>query len=137
MPVVEIRLLVQNTGYSKGAIIIPEQQFSVDASTRRKGDKMIEVDGDKRFKRQILHVNRRPSIDGKADLTEDKSLSNEMCKLGLFETAVLAIQIHAKGCSSTVKFCTRSKKIQLLVSIDGTTRPLVIPFEASVAASLK
>jgi len=127
IPMVELRLLIQNTGYSKGVIIIPDQQFSVDASTRRKGEKMLEVTGDDRFKRQTLHIERSAS-PGEPDPQQQTSISHEMCHLRLFETAVLAIHIHAKGCSTTSKFCSKGKSIQILVSIDGFTRPLSIPF---------
>ena len=127
IPVVELRLLVQNTGYSEGYVVIPDQQFSVDASTRRTGEKMLEVCGDDRFKRQVLHIERKPSIDGKPTNPQQQLLSHEMCHLRLYETAVIAIHLHARGCSTTAKFCNRSKKIQLLVSINGTTRPISIP----------
>ncbi|KAL7543400.1 hypothetical protein ACHAXR_013326 [Thalassiosira sp. AJA248-18] len=138
IPVVEIRILVQNTGYSKGAIVIPDQQFSVDASTRRKGEKMLEVSGDDRFKRQVLHIERRPSLDGKPNDPEQvPSLSHEMCHLRLYESAVISLHLHARGCSTTTKFCNRSKQIQLLVSINGTTRPLVIPFHCMNEHQLK
>jgi hypothetical protein len=128
MPVVELRLLIQNTGYSRGMIIIPDQQFTVDASTRRKGEKMLEVSGDSRFKAQVLHIDRKATL-GESDSRQLKSLSHEMCHLRLFESAVLSVHIHARGCSTTAKFCNRSKKMQLLYSIDGTTRPLAIPFQ--------
>jgi hypothetical protein len=131
IPVVELRLLIQNTGYSRGAIIVPDQQFTVDASTRRKGDKMLEVLGDERFKAQILNVERSPSPSGKPDSQQRESLSHEMCHLRLFESVVISVHIHAIGCSTTAKFCNRSRKIQLLFSIDGTTRPLTIPFNSS------
>ena len=131
IPVVELRLLIQNTGYSRGAIIVPDQQFTVDASTRRKGDKMLEVLGDERFKAQILNVERSPSPSGKPDSQQRESLSHEMCHLRLFESVVISVHIHAIGCSTTAKFCNRARKIQLLFSIDGTTRPLTIPFNSS------
>ena len=127
IPVVELRVLIQNTGYSNGVIIIPDQQFSVDASTRRKGEKMLEVSGDDRFKTQALHIERSAS-PGEPDPQQQKSLSLEMCHLRLFESAVLAVHIHARGCSTTAKFCHKSKGIQLLVQLNGTTRPLTIPF---------
>ena len=136
IPVVELRLLIQNTGYSKGVIIIPDQQFAVDASTRRKGEKMLEVSGDERFRRRVLHIERSAS-PGEPDPHQQKSLSLEMCHLRLFETAVLTIHIHARGCSTTAKFCNRSKGIQLLVSIDGTTRPLLVPFNCMNEMALK
>ena len=128
LSVVELRLLIQNTGYSRGVISVPDQQFTVDASTRRKGEKMLEISGDSRFKAQVLHIER--STLGGPDSRKLESLSHEMCHLCLFESAVLSVHIHARGCSTTAKFCNRSKKIQLLYSIDGTTRPLAIPFQS-------
>ena len=131
IPVVELRLLIQNTGYSRGAIIVPDQQFTVDASTRRKGDKMLEVVSDERFKAQILNDEHSPSpLDG-PDSPQLESLSHEMCHLRLFESVVISVHIHATGCSTTAKFCNRSRKIPLLYSIDGTTRLLTIPFHSN------
>lgn len=124
IPVVELRILLQNTGYSKGVISFPNQQFACDASTRRKGEKMMEICSDDRFKKRVLHVEKR----GREVVSQSKSLGEEMCSLGLFEYAILSVHIHARGCSTAAKFCNRAKKLQLLVSINGTTRPLVIPF---------
>jgi len=125
IPVVELRILLQNTGFSNGVVFLPDQHFSVDASTRRKGEKMLEVSGDDRFQRRVLHVERRNKNDHSP---QRKAFGREMCFLRLFETAVLSVHIHARGCNTTSKFCNRAKKIQILVSIDGTTRPLVVPF---------
>jgi hypothetical protein len=127
IPVVELRILVQNTGFSNGAIYIPDQQFSVDASTRRKGEKMLEVTGDERFKRRVIH-KEEAGFQHETIIRQKKySMGHEMCQLSMFEYAVLSVHIHARGCSTTSKFCHRAKKIQILVSINGTTRPLVIP----------
>ena len=127
IPVIELRILLQNTGFSDGVISIPVQQFTIDASTRRKGEKMMELCSDERFKKRVLHIEKKS-----AEVTsQSKSLGQDMCSLGLFEFAVLSVHIHARGCSTTAKFCNRAKKIQLLVSINGTTRPLVIPFYSS------
>lgn len=124
IPVVELRILLQNTGFSNGVISFPYQQFAVDASTRRKGEKMMEICSDDRFKKRVLHVEKR----GREVVSQSKSLGEEMCSLGLFEYAILSVHIHARGCSTAAKFCNRAKKLQLLVSINSTTRPLVIPF---------
>ncbi|KAL3785873.1 hypothetical protein HJC23_008761 [Cyclotella cryptica] len=127
IPVVELRILVQNTGFSNGSIYIPDQQFSVDASTRRKGEKMLEVTGDERFKRRVIH-KEKAGFQQEANIRQKKySMGHEMCQLSMFEYAVLSVHIHARGCSTTSKFCHRAKKIQILVSINGTTRPLVVP----------
>jgi hypothetical protein len=127
IPVVELRILVQNTGYSNGAIYIPDQQFSVDASTRRKGEKLLEVTSDDRFKRRVIHVEKAKAQDDADDALRKNPIGHKMCQLKMFEYAVLSIHIHARGCSTTSKFCHRGKNIQVLVSINGTTRPLVVP----------
>ncbi|KAL7542913.1 hypothetical protein ACHAWF_007280, partial [Thalassiosira exigua] len=134
MQLVELRLIVQNTGYAKGAIVVPDQRFSVDASTRRKGEKMLEITGDERFKRKVLHSDRRPSFDGDPQSRNKPALGHEMCRLRLFETAVLSVHFHARGCSTTAKFCSRSKKIQLTIKFEHateTTKPLVISFHST------
>jgi len=139
MPVVEIRLLVQNTGFSKGAIIVPAQTFCVDASTRRKGEKFLEMgDGDERFRRRVMHVESGGSSSsskltefGKQQPQASSLTRNEMCRLRLYESAVVSLHIHARGCSTTAKFRSRSKNIQILVCVDGITRPLVIPLHAN------
>ena len=122
IPVIELRILLQNTG-SNGVVSFPDQQFAVDVSTRRKGEKMLEVCSDERFKKRVLHIEKR----GGEVVSQSKSLGKDMCSLGLFEYAILSVHIHARGCSTSTKFCNRAKKLQLLVSINGTTRPLVIP----------
>jgi hypothetical protein len=126
IPVVELRIFIQNTGYSNGPIHIPDQQFSVDASTRRKGEKLLEITTDDRFKRRVLHLDKANNQHEVASAT-NFSMEHEMCQLNVFEYAVLSVSIHARGCSTTSKFCHRAKKIQVLVSINGTTRPLVVP----------
>lgn len=127
IPVVELRIFVQNTGYSNGAIHIPDQQFSVDASTRRKGEKLLEITTDDRFKRRVLHLEKASSIQQVSAPEATYSIGHVMCHLNMFEYAVLSVHIHARGCSTTSKFCHRGKNIQVLASINGTTRPLVIP----------
>eukprot|EP00956_Cyclotella_meneghiniana_P011391 scaffold15972_cov73-Cyclotella_meneghiniana.AAC.1 len=126
IPVVELRILVQNTGYSNGTIHIPDQHFSVDASTRRKGEKLLELTSDDRFKRRVIHLEKTSNQE-MSNVQKQYPLSHEMCELKMFEYAVLSVHIHARGCSTTSKFCHRGKNIQVLVSINGTTRPLVIP----------
>ena len=126
IPVVELRILVQNTGYSNGNIKIPDQHFSVDASTRRKGEKLLELTSDDRFKRRVIHLEKT-SNDEIYNVQKQYPPGHEMFELKMFEYAVLSVHIHARGCSTTSKFCHRGKNIQVLVSINGTTRPLVIP----------
>ena len=136
IPMVELRLLIQNTGYSWGAIIVPDQQFTIDALTGWRGDKMLEVLCDERFKAQILNVERSLSPGG-PDSQQLESPSHEMCRLCQFELVVISVHIHARCCSTTAKFCNRSRKIQLLFSIDGTTRPLAIPFHCNTEDRIK
>ncbi|KAL3763113.1 hypothetical protein ACHAWU_004999 [Discostella pseudostelligera] len=137
LPVVELRLLVQNTGYSKGNIVIPNQQFAVDASTRRTGEKMLEIHGDHRFKSRALCIYGSGASTSPGSPREDDKLNPDICRLRLFESAIVSVHIHAKGCSTISKFRNRSKRIQLLVSIDGTIRQLVIPFHCMNEHNLK
>jgi hypothetical protein len=104
IPVVELRILVQN-----------------------KGEKLLEVTSDDRFKRQVIHVEKAKAQDDADDALRKNPIGHKMCQLKMFEYAVLSIHIHARGCSTTSKFCHRGKNIQVLVSINGTTRPLVVP----------
>ena len=118
VPVVELRLLVQNTGYSDGPVIVPDQQFVVDASTRRTSEKLLEVDTDRRFRRKVI------SAEG------TQSFGAEMCRLGLYETAVISCFINARFCNTVGRFCERAKKMQILLSIGGTTQALPVPFSS-------
>lgn len=118
VPVVELRLLVQNTGYSDGPVIVPDQQFVVDASTRRTSEKLLEVDTDRRFRRKVI------STEG------TQPIGVEMCRLGLYETAVISCFINARFCNTVGRFCERAKKMQILLSIGGTTQALPVPFSS-------
>ena len=125
---------------------MPAQEFSVDASTRRKGERMPEVQGDDRFRRRVLLAEDRrgdplrdatraaiPEVATRAAIPEVAAPGGReaLCHLRLFQSAVLAVHIHARGCSTIAKFCQRSKKIQLLVCVDGTTRLLAVPFASA------
>ena len=109
----------------------------MDASTRRKGEQMPEVQGDDRFRRRVLLAEDRrgdPLRDAtRAAIPEVAAPGGReaLCHLRLFQSAVLAVHIHARGCSTIAKFCQRSKKIQLLVCVDGTTRLLAVPFASA------
>ena len=121
-PVVELRIVVQNTGMATQPVILKAQKLGVDVSTRRRGGEFEEIDWDDRFKTNVVR-----NIDG----TIRKSSSNEeddLCHLRLFETAVLEIHINARGCSTISKFRQRSNFTKVLASLDGTTVPMVIPF---------
>jgi len=49
LPIVELRILMQNVGISSGGIYIPDQIISIDASTKRRGEEMFEITSDQRF----------------------------------------------------------------------------------------
>jgi hypothetical protein len=128
-PVVELRMIVQNTGMANRPMVLKKQVVSVDVSTRRSGGELMEIDWDDRFKKVVKN------IDG--TLWQPKSGENpsifaenhgELCCLNLFDTVVLELHILATGCSTTSKFRQRSNFTKLLVSLDGTTVPMVIPF---------
>jgi hypothetical protein len=74
-------------------IKVPDQQFTVDASTRQKGEKMLKVSGNERFNAQVLNIEQSPSPD-ELDPRQLEPLSHRMCHLRLFESAVLSAHIH-------------------------------------------
>jgi len=55
--IVELRILLQNTGFSDSSLYIPEQLVSVDASTKRRGEEMFEITTDERFLKRITQVS--------------------------------------------------------------------------------
>ena len=130
LPVVELRIVIQNTGgmtstpFGKrgSEIVIKDQRLTVDTSTRRRGGEMSEIywDTDGRFSKKIL------TLDG--SLRSKPADSGELARLELFETIVLVVYIHARGCSTTTKFVQRSNFMKVLASVNGTTQPIVIPF---------
>jgi hypothetical protein len=130
LPIVELRTVVQNTGIVNEAIIIREQMQSVDASTRRRGEEMIEVDWDTRFAKRVLNLDGSPyKSPNEAALSGCLTRPAEMCRLRLFDSVVFTTFIHAKGCSTNSKFVQRANFTKILVAMDsGVTVPLVVPF---------
>jgi hypothetical protein len=134
-PVVELRILVQNTGCAEGAILIKEQSVSVDASTRRRGEEMMEIGSnhDDRFAKVMMKLDgsplKQPPITAE-DAEDDSNGLRTMCRLRLFDSAILVAYIHAKGCLTTSKFRQRTNFTKILITMsNGTTVPLVIPFK--------
>jgi hypothetical protein len=123
LPVVELRVLVQNIGVSENRIIVPDQIFSVDASTKRKRDEMIEITSDDRLKKKVLNSEGTPQ----EPLPPSPTGTRNLAELRLFESTVIVLFIHAVGCQTTSKFTKKAKYLKILVNIQGTTVPLVIP----------
>ena len=130
LPIVELRTIVQNTGIMNEAVIIREQLQCVDASTRRRGDEMTEVDWDKRFSKRVFNLDGSPyNGENQAALTGCLTRPAELCRLKLFESVIFTTFIHAKGCSTNSKFVQRANFTKILVALDsGVTVPLVVPF---------
>jgi len=126
LPVVELRILIQNTGSPDFPIVIKEQPITVDASTRRRGEEMKEIQWDDRFHKQVLNLDGTPRAP--VDKTDSNDVVGELCRLKLFDAVVLVVHIHARGCSTTSKFQQKSNFTKVLVKMNGTTVPLVIPF---------
>lgn len=118
VPVVELRMLIQNTGSSE-PIAIKDQIIVVDASTRRRGEEWKELSGDARFRKRLFDLQEAPCVSRHDD---------ELARLRLFESVVLVVHIHCKGCSTSSKFQQRANFTKILVQLNGTTVPLVIPF---------
>jgi len=123
LPVVELRIVIQNTG-NQESVVVPDQTISVDAGTRRKGEEMKEINSDDRFSKSILN------LDGYQLDDSHIKKSGECVHLKLFDSVVLVVHIHARGCSTISKFCTKSNFTKILVSVNGLTVPLLIPFTA-------
>ena len=119
LPVVELRYLIQNTGYSE--IVIKEQIFGVDASTRRRGEEWKEINWDERFHKILMNIDGSHRIPRHAK-------DFVLCRLKLYESVIVVVHIQAKGCSTLSKFQQRGNFTKLLVNLAGTTLPLVVPF---------
>lgn len=119
LPVVELRYLIQNTGCSD--LIIKENVFSVDASTRRRGEEWTEINWDDRFQKTLINLDGSPW---------SQQLENDfvLCRLRLYESVIVVVHVNAKGCSTMTKFQRRANFTKLLVNFNGTTLPLVVPF---------
>jgi hypothetical protein len=125
-PVVELRIVMQNTGMGNNPIVIKNQNVAVDISTRRSGGELKEIHWDERFSKVIKNLDgtvcEPPTKQSKYDV------HGELCHLGLFEAVILEVHINARGCSTTSKFQQRSNFTKLLVCLDSTTVPMVVPF---------
>ena len=129
LPVVEIRIFIQNTGMADGPVYVPEQIISIDSSTRRSREEMFEITSDRRLVKRVLKVDGSP-LPSDAN-TNDKRFSNlvgDVFQLKLFECVVLIAHIHTRTCSTISKFIQRAKFMKLLIRVNGVTQPLVIPF---------
>ena len=128
-----MRILIQNTG-SAHPIGIKEQRFAVDASTRRRGDEFVEIDWDHRFQKRMQAMGICHTDDD--DIAIDKMVQEQrqgkdegiMHRLKLYESVVMTVHVLAKGCSTTAKFQQKANFTQVLVVINETTVPLLIPF---------
>lgn len=126
-PVVELRVVLQNTGMASHPVLIKNQQISVDVSTRRTGGELGEVFWDDRFSKVVKHLDG--SKYAKTTTTGSRyDLEGELCRLHLFESAMINTHLNAKGCPTTSKFQQRSNFLKVLVSLEGTTVPMVVPF---------
>jgi hypothetical protein len=132
LPVVELRIVFQNTGgritkkSSTGntrdaPVVMKSQRLVVDASTRRRGEELLEIDWDERFAKRLTNA------DGSDYVPDTDQPSDVLCTLKLFETVVVVASIHARRCSTSSKFMQRANFLKLLLSVKGTTQPLIIP----------
>jgi hypothetical protein len=87
-PVVELRIVIQNTGMASYPIVLKNQSISVDVSTRRSGGELKEISWDDRFAKVVRNldgaVRQAPAKDSsKVHLGE-----GELCRLSLFESII-------------------------------------------------
>lgn len=131
LPLIELRILIQNIGSSGMPVKVKDEAVTVDASTRRRDETMYEVTSDERFDRIVMTTNGTVLHRSTASLASAAGEQNEMCRLNLFQSAVLVSYVHARGCATSFKFRRRANFVKILVVVDGTTVPLVIPFSRS------
>jgi hypothetical protein len=128
IPVVQLWFVIQNTGVHDDAVVIREQSLTVDTSTRRRGDEMLEIDWDDHLRKRILNLDGTVHVPHSSP-DHSQSIYRELCRLRLFETIIIEANIHAKGCTTTSKFMQKSNFTKVLIQIrNQTTIPLVIPF---------
>eukprot|EP00568_Trieres_chinensis_P011447 CAMPEP_0183312752 /NCGR_PEP_ID=MMETSP0160_2-20130417/42905_1 /TAXON_ID=2839 ORGANISM="Odontella Sinensis, Strain Grunow 1884" /NCGR_SAMPLE_ID=MMETSP0160_2 /ASSEMBLY_ACC=CAM_ASM_000250 /LENGTH=163 /DNA_ID=CAMNT_0025477671 /DNA_START=1 /DNA_END=488 /DNA_ORIENTATION=- len=115
LPVVELHILIQNTGtFGGGGLEVLGQPLAVDASTRRRGEIMDEITWDPRLRRRAVRCDGSPlpSAGERGAGTGDDDV---LFRLGLFESAVLVAYVHARGCATASKFRRRANSAQLSV----------------------
>lgn len=126
LPIVELRIHLQNIGISDTTICVPEQIISVDTSTKRRGEEMFEITSDQRMRKKI-YCNDGSVLSQISALHRTNHTVGNLIKLNIFESAVISVFIHAKGCPTTAKFIQRANFAKILLNVRGTTVPLVIP----------
>lgn len=105
-------------------MIVPDQVVSVDASTKRRGEEFFEVMSDDRLMKSTLLED---STTG-ALVTAPKESEGQLVKLRLFDTAVLTVNIYARGCPTGKIFRRKTNFTKILVTINDVTVPVVVPF---------
>ncbi len=123
IPVVEVRILIQNTGFSgDGGIVIPEQVMSISSNNLE----MFEIQSDQRFRKTFLNM----------DAAILQPVTKGSHHLGLFDAMVIRFYVHAETCSSTRIFIEKAKSAKLLISLLGNTVSLKIPFISGLQIEL-
>ena len=123
LPVVELRILVQNTGMACGRIFIPEQILSIDASTKRsRGSEMFEVTTDERFKKRLLNIDGTERKEKILNTIGPKNIT----QLKLYESVLISAFIHVSDCPTMSKVKSKANYVKVLVNIRGTTYPLIM-----------
>jgi len=128
-----LRVLLQNVGVDE-SLCIPEQILTVDSSTRRRGEEMFEITYDDRLVKKVLRADGSPlpcieSNPSASDATTSRV--GDLCKLQLYESVVLIAFVHAIGCPTTFKFRQKAKFMKLLIRVNESTIPIVIPFSGA------
>jgi hypothetical protein len=127
-PVVELKFVVQNVGMTESPVVLKDQYFSVDVSTRRTGGELVEIHWDDRFRKVLRNLDGTTHQPRRNVNRDSKVSTGELCCLALFEAVSMDIHIQANGCSTITKFIEKSNFAKILVTLNGTTIPLVVPF---------
>ena len=130
LPVVELRILIQNIGIADTAIVIPEQIVSIDASTKRRGEEMFEITSDERMTKKVYCTDGSIQSSSLSPSNVSHTVGT-LTKLDLYDSVVLSVFIHAKACPTTSKFRQRANFAKILLNVRGTTIPLIVPINKS------
>jgi len=127
LPVVELRIILQNIGSCTQVLAVKDQPVTIDTSTRRSGGEWEEIMWDPRFSKLGRDLNNNVLQKPTNGSTYNQG-GGDLCHISLFETAILEVFIHARGCSTISRFEQRGNFAKVLIGLDGTTIPFVIPF---------
>ena len=84
---------------------------------------MLELLSDERFLKTAC------KLDGKTEIDVMTESNSNLCNIGLFETVLITVYFHAKGCSTVDKFKSKAKFLKVVAELKNKTVALPIHFD--------